>query len=244
MDSQADSVPPPGPPRSLVVEQHRVRRPLGRLFWLASFLVLAALVLGTTYVSRSGVEESLGKAASAHLKQAGIKGIGLDVEGLNVRADVPFGRNAELVEDELAKVPGMGFVTTTQVYRNKAEEKACTNLQRDLDRATAKQRIPFVGTSARLTPAGTAMLRRAAEVIKACPGPSIIVGGHSDSHTDGFSTLSLVRARVMVRVLKQAGIDSDRLVPRGYGDEFPVADGDSALAQQRNQRGSLAVQGD
>ncbi len=244
MDSQADPVPPPGPPQSLVVEQHRVRRPLGGIFWLVSIAVVAALVVGTTYVSRSGVEKSLDKAAMKHLASVGMKGITLKFDGLNVKANVPFGRDLNDVEDELATVPGVGFVTTVEVYRNKAEEKACTNLQRDLDRATGKQQIPFVGTTARLSPAGTSMLRQSVALLKACPGPSVVVGGHSDSHTNDFSTLSLERARVMVRFLKQAGVRSDRLVPRGYGDEFPVADGDSPSAQQRNQRGSLAVQGD
>jgi len=242
MDSQADPVPPPGPPRSLVVERRRVRRPLGRMFWLTSFIVVAGLVVGTSYLARTNVEKALRGAATAHLADAGVKGVSVKVEGLNLRAKVPTGRDTGLVEDELATVPGVGTVTTVEVYRSKAEQRACSTLQGNLSRATKNQRIPFVGTTARLTPEGASMLRQVAVLLKGCRSATVIVGGHSDSHTDGFSTLSLVRARVMTGVLKKAGIDSSRLVPRGYGDEFPISEGDSAEDQQRNQRGSVAVQ--
>jgi outer membrane protein OmpA-like peptidoglycan-associated protein len=244
MDSQADPVPPTGPPQSLVVERHRVRRPLGRLFWLAAIGTTTALVLLTTMVARAGVEDALGKAASDHLQDVGIKGVAVEVDGLNVVAKVPSGRDPGQVEDELATVAGVGLVTAEEVFRSKAEERACTNLQKNLDRATGRQRIQFVGTTSRLTPAGTAMLGEVAKLLKACPGAVVIVGGHSDSHTTDFSTISLVRARLMTQRLKQLGIKSERLVPRGYGDEFPIAEGDSAAAQLRNQRGSIAVQGD
>jgi outer membrane protein OmpA-like peptidoglycan-associated protein len=206
-------------------------------------VALAALVLGTAFVSRSGVEDALGTAASKHLDAVGMKGVALEVDGLNVTAKVPFGRDVHDVENEVATVPGVGLVTSRQVYRSKAEKKACTNLQRDLDRVTDKRRIPFVGTTAQPTTAGLAMLKRSAALLEACPGATIIVGGHSDTHTNNYSTLSLERARVMVAALKRAGVAVSRLTPRGYGDEFPVAEGDSPAAQQRNQRGSLTVQG-
>ena len=241
MDSQADPTPP-GPGQSLVEETHRVRRPLGGLFWLVSLVALAALVVGTTFVSHSRVEDSLRTSASEHLDAVGMKGVALEVDGVNVTAKVPFGRDVHDVEAQVATVPGVGFVTSEQVYRSKAERKACTNLQRDLDRVTDKRRIPFVGTTARPTPAGMAMLKRSAALLKACPGATVIVGGHSDPHTKNFSTLSLDRARVMVAALKKDGIPVARLTARGYGDEFAQS-GDSPAVRQRNERGSLTVQG-
>ena len=241
MDSQADPTPP-GPGQSLVEETHRVRRPLGGLFWLVSLVALAALVVGTTFISHSRVEDALRSSASKHLDAVGMKGVALEVDGVNVTAKVPFGRDVHDVEAQVATVAGVGFVTSQQVYRSKAERKACTNLQRDLDRATDKRRIPFVGVTARPTPAGIAMLKRSAALLKACPGATIIVGGHSDPHTNNFSTLSLERARVMVAALKKDGIPAARLTPRGYGDEF-AKPGDGPAARQRNERGSLTVQG-
>ena len=201
-------------------------------------------MVGTTYFARTSVEDALDEAATAHLTEAGVKGVGLKVEGLNVKAKVPTGRDTGRVEDELATVPGVGTITTVEVYRSKAEERACSTLQRNIDRTTRNQRIPFAGTSARLTPEGESMLRRVAVLLKGCRSATVVVGGHSDSHTDNFSTLSLVRARLMTGVLKRAGIDSSRLVPRGYGDEFPITDGESTADQLRNERGSVAVQGE
>ena len=242
MDTQADPVAPTGPPRSLVVERHRVRRPLGNLFWLLALVLLAGLAFLTSTVKQPGIEDALGKAASQHLREAGYKGVQVRVHGLDVTAGVPAGEDLVKVEDELATVPGVGMVTTKEIYRSKAQARACATLQRDLDRATGKQRIPFAGTTSRLTATGSAMLAKVAKLLKDCPSAVVIVGGHSDSHTNNFSTLSLVRARVMVTALKHAGIAGNRLIPRGYGDEFPIAQGDSRTAQLRNQRGSIAVQ--
>lgn len=241
MYSQADR-PPAGPQPSLVVERHRVRRPLGGLFWAGSFVAVAGLVLLTSAVTATNVEDALGQAATTHLAGAGMKGVGVEVDGLNVTAEVPIGRDTHGVEDELATVPGVGMVSSVEVYRSKAEQRACTRLTLDLARVTNKQQIPFVGETAQLTPTGSQMLVEAARLLEACPGATVVVGGHADPHTDGYGTLSLVRARVMAQALKRQGIASGRLVPRGYGDEFTIADGDSPAAQQRNQRGSLVVQ--
>src|SRR5690349_23124788 len=101
MDSQADPTPP-GPGQSLVEETHRVRRPLGGLFWLVSLVALAALVLGSTVAVRGSVEDALRTAASEHLRSVGIKGVTLDVDGVNVTAEVPFGRDVHQVTDEVA----------------------------------------------------------------------------------------------------------------------------------------------
>jgi len=94
----------------------------------------------------------------------------------------------------------------------------------------------------RLTPTGTQMVREVGKLLDAC-GPAVVtVGGHTDSHTSNGSTISLERAQLMVRMLRNAGIEPERLEPRGYGDQFPIEDGDSPAAQAANQRGSIAVE--
>jgi outer membrane protein OmpA-like peptidoglycan-associated protein len=69
------------------------------------------------------------------------------------------------------------------------------------------------------------------------------VGGHTDEDTDGGGALSLERARVIVRALEAAGVDGNRLEPRGYGDQFPVDEADTDAARQANQRGSISTEG-
>ena len=227
--------------RSVVVEQHRVRRPVGAWFWLALVVVPVALTALVGLTQGSALEESLRADAAAALKDAGFSGVEIVVDGRTVTAEVPTGQDPDAVEAALASVPGVMSAEAKEVYASAKEARACENIQRKIDRATNKQRIPFVGESTRLTAGGAAMVREVGKLLVACRAVEATVGGHTDSSTFDGSDISLERARVIIRLLKAAGVESTRLEPRGYGDQFPIDDGDSNAARARNQRGSVAV---
>ena len=147
------------------------------------------------------------------------------------------------MERAVSGVPGVAAVETTQAFANAKQRKTCEALDRELDRATDNQRIPFSGETARLTPQSLALVKAAAEVLNRCPVGDVVVGGHSDDDTPDGSTLSLARARLMVDLLERAGVEGSRLEARGYGDQFPVDDADTVTARQRNQRGEISAEG-
>jgi outer membrane protein OmpA-like peptidoglycan-associated protein len=225
-----------------VVDHQRVRRPLGALFWLAAFVVPLGLTAGVVITRTPVLEHDLHAEAVHALRQAGMGKVRVVMDGREVLAKVPSARSTARAEATLRAVPGIETVQAVSVYASKAEAKACRSMQGKLDRVTDAQRIPFLGSSARLTSSASSMLRHVAQLLRACRSAIVVIGGHTDSHTVNGSSISLARARAMARALKGQGIAARRLVPRGYGDQYPIADGATAGAQARNQRGSVVIQ--
>ncbi|MDX6324690.1 MAG: OmpA family [Nocardioidaceae bacterium] len=225
-----------------VVERQRVRRPLGSLFWLAALVVPLGLTVCAALSRTPILERSLHTDAMMALHRAGIAHVRVVVDGRQLLAKVPTGTKPKRVEAMLLAVPGVETVQTVAVYASPAEAKACAHLQSKIDKATGQEHIPFAGGSTQLSATGARMLHAVAQLLGACRPATVVIGGHADSHTPKGPTISLVRARVMERALQAQGIARARMTARGYGDQFPVADGSSAAAQARNQRGSIAVE--
>lgn len=241
----AGTAPGTTPPteRRLVTRRRPVRRPLGGAFWLTALLLAAAVAAGATYTQRAGVESALGADVDQRLAAKGLGKVEVRLEGRSVTAAVPAGEDEEKVERVVAGVSGVADVETTQAFASAKQRRTCQMLDQELDRATNKQQIPFAGSSAQLTSEGQTLVLAAARVLRECPVGDVVVGGHSDDDTPDFSTLSLERARVMVELLKRNGVDGARLEARGYGDQFPVDEADTAAAVQRNQRGEISAEG-
>jgi flagellar motor protein MotB len=88
------------------------------------------------------------------------------------------------------------------------------------------------------------MVREAGKLVAACGSAVVYVGGHTDEATFDGSTLTLRRARTMIKVMRRAGAPEERLVPRGYGAQYPVDERGTAAARAKNERGSITVEGE
>jgi outer membrane protein OmpA-like peptidoglycan-associated protein len=92
---------------------------------------------------------------------------------------------------------------------------------------------------------GTAVIDRAsiptidqaAEILKAFPGATVEIGGHTDSTGDpSFNRiLSQARAESVLAALRERGVQSD-LTAVGYGPDSPVGDNATAEGRQQNRR--------
>ena len=233
----------PGHTMSKVTERKLARRPGGaRLGW--SFVLVPALVTAAAgFLGGPGVESDLETQAQSALQASKIEKVQLEADGIFLTAKVPTSVDKDKVREVLDDVDGVATVTIEQVYASKKERLACTNLEGKLNRVTRKQRIPFVGRTDKLTSAGQSMVREAGKLVAACGSAVVFVGGHTDDSTSNGPTLTLRRARTMIKVMRQAGAPEDRLVPRGYGAQYPIDDSDSRAADARNERGSIAVEG-
>jgi len=71
----------------------------------------------------------------------------------------------------------------------------------------------------------------------------VLIEGHTDNV--GSSTynidLSLRRADAVASVLKDKGIDESRIVTKGYGELYPVAENSSASGKQQNRRVEIVI---
>jgi outer membrane protein OmpA-like peptidoglycan-associated protein len=223
----------------LVTEKHTVRRPPRGGLLVAGLLLPALAAAGGGFLAGAAAEEALVSDARAELKSQRVTGVRLEADGPFVTAFVPTRIDPRAVDRVVSGVDGVSDVRTEEVYSSRKEARACTNLAGKLNRATGRQRIPFEGESTRLTEAGRRMVVAAARLVAACGTARVYVGGHTASQTFDGSTLTLRRSRVMIALMRRSGVPEARLVPRGYGAQYPVAEGDSPAAQSRNQRGSI-----
>lgn len=86
--------------------------------------------------------------------------------------------------------------------------------------------ILFDVNLANLRPGSGEVIDTVAEVLKASPDLRIEVQGHTNS-TGGAERnreLSLERAQPVTAALRLCGVETNRLVPHGFGPDQPVAD--------------------
>lgn len=75
------------------------------------------------------------------------------------------------------------------------------------------------------------------------PERKVQIEGFTDSQgTDDYNLqLSQRRADAVASAIMQAGVDSQRVRARGYGEEFPVAGNDNPGSRQRNRRVEVVI---
>ena len=88
-----------------------------------------------------------------------------------------------------------------------------------------------------------AAVAEVAEYLLAHPDRVVLVEGFTDSTGDEERNLDLsVRRAAAVKArLVEAGVDPDRVVTAGYGQQYPVAPNDTAEGQRQNRRIEITV---
>jgi len=100
-------------------------------------------------------------------------------------------------------------------------------------------RIQFQTGRAVLLPQSLKVLDEVKSVLKENDQIALVeMEGHTDStgQSEANHQLSQRRAEAVRDYLVQGEIDADRLVAKGYGQENPVADNDSAEGREQNRR--------
>ena len=101
--------------------------------------------------------------------------------------------------------------------------------------------IFFDYDKAALTGAARATLKANADWIRANPNYTIQIEGHTDSRGSTEYNLSLGerRAKSVRTYLESLGVESRRLTVLSYGEEKPLAQGDSEAAWSKNRRANF-----
>ncbi len=113
----------------------------------------------------------------------------------------------------------------------------------DAARIVRLKYVNFETASANLTALSRYELDNAAEVLQGNPSVVVELGGHTDSAGDADANLDLSRRRAnaVLTYLSGKGIDTNRLVARGYGDLNPIDDNGTEEGRANNRRTELKI---
>jgi outer membrane protein OmpA-like peptidoglycan-associated protein len=103
----------------------------------------------------------------------------------------------------------------------------------------------FESGRATLTPAARVTIGKLAGILLMSPGSSVRVEGHTDSSGSAAANrkLSSERARNVADLLREHGIDGDRIAFEGFGADRPVAPNATASDRARNRRVEVVLTG-
>ena len=106
-----------------------------------------------------------------------------------------------------------------------------------------KQTVYFDFNKATIKPVSFALLDDVAQAMKDNPKIKVEIQGHTDSVGDDNYNLKLSqkRAESVKAYLVKKGIDSGRMVPKGYGENVPIADNRTAAGRDQNRRVEFVI---
>jgi len=142
-----------------------------------------------------------------------------------------------------------------EVARREAEEamEAERKLREELAELQARQTqrgleltlgdVLFDVDQASLKPGAMKNLYRLASFLRDYPDRSLLVEGHTDStgSEDYNLDLSQRRAESVTGFLAGNGVAPERMLARGYGQAYPVAENDTAAGRQHNRRVEVVI---
>jgi len=128
--------------------------------------------------------------------------------------------------DEVAIPRQVGIITGELVVKYRPEQKFTLD------------DVHFETNKAKLLSSSYAVLNQLVEIMQIKPNMRVEIGGHTDNVGEEKSNLVLSqkRAEAVVNYLVGKGIERSRLVSKGYGEQFPIADNQTASGRQQNRR--------
>lgn len=156
---------------------------------------------------------------------------------------------AESLEAEIARRKERSALQAAQDARERAQ-----SLQAELDALEAKQTdrglvitlgdLLFDVDGAELQPGGLAEVQRVAQALIDHPERQVEIEGHTDSTGPESYNIELSedRAVAVQQALIDAGVPTEQITARGYGESYPVATNDSESGRQQNRRVELIIQ--
>lgn len=209
-----------------------------------SLLVGSLLLGGCTTLDPYTREE---KTASA-TKGAAIGAIAGAVVGIATGDDSSERRKRALIGAGVGALAGGGVGYYMDVQEQKLRERlegTGVSVTRHGDNITLNMpsNITFGVDQDTLRPQFTSVLDDVALVLDEYEKTLIEVAGHTDSTgTDSYNQgLSERRAQTVSDYLRTRGIEPLRIISRGYGERYPVADNSSAQGRQANRRVELTL---
>jgi outer membrane protein OmpA-like peptidoglycan-associated protein len=103
--------------------------------------------------------------------------------------------------------------------------------------------ITFTSGSSRLKSGFDRTLNSVALVLRKYDRTTVLVNGHTDSDGSSSSNMDLSNRRALTvsNFLASRGVNSGRLVARGFGESQPIASNNSSAGKARNRRVEIHI---
>lgn len=159
------------------------------------------------------------------------------------------------MEADLARRHSEAMMQEAEQARIKAEqalaekkelEKELADLQAEMtDRGAVVTlgNILFEVNRSRLLQGGLMKIDKLAGFLQKYPKRDLLIEGHTDSRGgDAYNLgLSQQRANSVFSALMERGVDSERMMTKGYGEQYPVAGNDTDAGRQQNRRVEVII---
>lgn len=112
---------------------------------------------------------------------------------------------------------------------------------------TLKDNVLFSPGKADLNPEAVSLMTNIGGLLKKISYGQLIIEGHTDSdpiHTAQFQDnveLSLIRAYNVSKIFTDCGLNSKKILPVGYGENYPIAANDTAANKAKNRRVVITI---
>ncbi|MDA8111830.1 MAG: OmpA family protein [Nitrospiraceae bacterium] len=103
--------------------------------------------------------------------------------------------------------------------------------------------VLFGVNKATIKPGGIKNIDKLADFMKEDPHRNVMIEGYTDNtgSRDYNQTLSEKRAEAVRDALVDKSIDSQRIVTKGFGEDYPVASNKTAAGRQQNRRVEIVI---
>jgi OOP family OmpA-OmpF porin len=154
------------------------------------------------------------------------------LEKLVARAGVDIRPQAEVSFEFLFKAVAP---PASEEHSSRAKLRACV---RQIDAIAKSDQVYFTSGSVRLETKSYPLLNAVADTLRACPGLTLRIEGHTDNRGPGDlnQRLSVGRAAEVIIYLVSKGIDPARLNATGFGESRPIADNATRRGRWQNRR--------
>ncbi|MFA5516086.1 MAG: OmpA family protein [Desulfuromonadales bacterium] len=145
---------------------------------------------------------------------------------------------------------GEAGLAAQQEAEVEAARQLASELQAELQQTSrgmviALKDVFFASGQAELNPGAERTITKMAEFLKQHPDQSVIIEGFTDStgSTDLNLALSEARAEAVRSALLGQGIESERIIAQGLGEQYPIANNNTAAGRQLNRRVEIVIDG-
>lgn len=150
-------------------------------------------------------------------------------------------------EKELARQQAEKFRWESERETQRLREQLAELEARETDRGLVLtlDNFLFETNRADLKAGAFRSLEKLSDFLKQHPDRNIMIEGHTDSTGSAEYNLDLSRrrAQAVAQALRSQGIEPDRIITRGYGQEYPVASNDTPSGRLQNRRVEVIIEG-